>query len=76
LFSNLTELTRFVSDSKTVSDEEYETFYKSFFKDYEAPLAWQHFSGDFGSGVSFKAILFIPSKLLVKINIYGSGSWR
>ncbi|KXN90242.1 Endoplasmin [Leucoagaricus sp. SymC.cos] len=50
-------------DPKTVSDEEYQAFYKSFFKDYEAPLAWQHFSGDSGSGVSFKAILYIPSKL-------------
>lgn len=50
-------------DPKTVSDEEYKKFYKSFFKDYEEPLAWQHFSGDSGSGVSFKAILYIPSKL-------------
>jgi HSP90 family molecular chaperone len=76
LRSILTELTGFVSDPKTVSDEEYETFYKSFFKDYEAPLAWQHFSGDFGSGVSFKAILFIPSHMLVKIDIHGSKSLR
>lgn len=51
------------SDPKTVSDEEYKTFYKSFFKDYEEPLAWKHFSGDSGSGVSFKAIIYLPSKL-------------
>ncbi|KAF9451709.1 HSP90-domain-containing protein [Macrolepiota fuliginosa MF-IS2] len=50
-------------DPKTVSDEEYKAFYKSFFKDYEEPLAWQHFSGDSGSGVSFKAIVYLPSKL-------------
>ncbi len=51
------------SDPKTVSDEEYKVFYKSFFKDYEEPLAWHHFSGDSGSGVSFKAIVYLPSKL-------------
>jgi len=51
------------SDPKTISDEEYKKFYQSFFKEYDEPLAWQHFSGDSGSGVSFKAIVYIPSKL-------------
>ncbi|KAL9712700.1 hypothetical protein Ac2012v2_003937 [Leucoagaricus gongylophorus] len=50
-------------DPKTISDEEYKKFYQSFFKEYDEPLAWQHFSGDSGSGVSFKAIVYIPSKL-------------
>ncbi|KAG6817393.1 hypothetical protein H0H87_009037 [Tephrocybe sp. NHM501043] len=50
-------------DPKTVSDEEYTTFYNSFFRDFTKPLAWQHFSGDSGSGVSFKAILYLPGKL-------------
>lgn len=52
-----------LSDPKTISDEEYKKFYQSFFKEYDEPLAWQHFSGDSGSGVSFKAIVYIPSKL-------------
>lgn len=51
------------SDPKTVSDEEYELFYQATFKDFEKPLAWHHFSGDSGSGVSFRAIIFIPSRL-------------
>ncbi|KZT72468.1 HSP90-domain-containing protein [Daedalea quercina L-15889] len=50
-------------DPKTVSDEEYVNFYQATFKDYQEPLAWDHFSGDSGSGVSFKAIIFIPSEL-------------
>ncbi|PBK72579.1 HSP90-domain-containing protein [Armillaria solidipes] len=50
-------------DPKTVSDEEYRMFYKATFKDNEDPLAWHHFSGDSGSGVSFKAIIFLPNKL-------------
>jgi len=50
-------------DPKAVTDEEYENFYAATFKDYQKPLAWDHFSGDSGSGVSFKAIIFIPSEL-------------
>ncbi|KAJ7638797.1 Hsp90 protein-domain-containing protein [Roridomyces roridus] len=42
---------------------DYEWFYKSFWKDFENPLAWQHFSGDSESGVSFKSILYIPAKI-------------
>ena len=50
-------------DPKTVTDEEYEAFYSATFKDQEKPLAWHHFSGDSGSGVSFKAIIYIPARL-------------
>lgn len=50
-------------DPKDVTDEEYENFYQATFHDFEKPLAWHHFSGDSGSGVSFKAIVYIPSKL-------------
>ncbi|KAI0796792.1 cation-transporting ATPase [Abortiporus biennis] len=50
-------------DPKTVTDEEYELFYHATFKDYEKPLAWHHFSGDTGSGTSFRAIIYIPSRL-------------
>ncbi|KAI0080893.1 cation-transporting ATPase [Panus rudis PR-1116 ss-1] len=50
-------------DPKTVTDEEYESFYQATFKDSEKPLAWYHFSGDAGSGTSFKAIIYVPSHL-------------
>ncbi|THH32719.1 hypothetical protein EUX98_g1478 [Antrodiella citrinella] len=50
-------------DPKTVTDEEYEAFYSATWKDYEKPLAWHHFTGDSGSGVSFRAIIYIPSRL-------------
>ncbi|KAI0327766.1 heat shock protein Hsp90 [Cubamyces sp. BRFM 1775] len=50
-------------DPKTVTDEEYENFYQATFKDYQKPLAWYHFSGDSGSGVSFRSIIYVPSRL-------------
>lgn len=50
-------------DPKNVTDDEYILFYNAFFKDFTKPLAWHHFSGDSGSGVSFKAILYLPGKL-------------
>ncbi|KAJ7507789.1 heat shock protein Hsp90 [Mycena galericulata] len=49
-------------DPKNVSDEDYELFYTVFWKDFTKPLAWQHFSGDSESGVSFKAIIYLPGK--------------
>ncbi|EIN10746.1 heat shock protein Hsp90 [Punctularia strigosozonata HHB-11173 SS5] len=50
-------------DPKEVEDDEYKFFYYSTFKDFEPPIAWSHFSGDSGSGVAFKAILYLPGKL-------------
>ncbi|KAF5388243.1 hypothetical protein D9615_000400 [Tricholomella constricta] len=50
-------------DSKNISDEEYTSFYNAFFKDFTKPLAWHHFSGDSGDGVSFKAILYLPGQI-------------
>ncbi|KAH9951681.1 heat shock protein Hsp90 [Amylocystis lapponica] len=50
-------------DPKTVTDEEYELFYQATYKDFDKPLAWHHFSGDTASGVSFRAIIYFPSKL-------------
>ncbi|KAJ8482248.1 hypothetical protein ONZ45_g15022 [Pleurotus djamor] len=50
-------------DPKDVTKEEYTDFYKAFFKEVESPLAWHHFSGDSGSGVSFRAIVFVPGRL-------------
>ncbi|KAI0353523.1 heat shock protein Hsp90 [Trametes cingulata] len=50
-------------DPKTVTEDEYKNFYQATFKDYQEPLAWYHFAGDSGSGVSFRAIIYIPSRL-------------
>lgn len=48
------------SEPKSVSDEEYELLYQTVFKDFQKPLAWTHFTGDTGTGVSFRALLYIP----------------
>ncbi|THH19791.1 hypothetical protein EW146_g1461 [Bondarzewia mesenterica] len=58
---------RQVLDPKEIEDVEYELFYQATFKDFNRPLAWHHFSGDTGAGVSFRAIVFVPSKLCVPI---------
>ncbi|KAJ3830537.1 Hsp90 protein-domain-containing protein [Lentinula raphanica] len=51
-------------DPKEVTDaEEYTLFYNAFFKDFSPPMTWSHFSGDSGSGVSFKAIVYLPDKI-------------
>ncbi|KAK4686199.1 molecular chaperone HtpG, partial [Tremellales sp. Uapishka_1] len=51
-------------EPKDVSEEEYREFYKAVAKDPSAEtLGWGHFKGDSGSGVSYKAIMYIPSKL-------------
>ncbi|KAJ3930013.1 MAG: Hsp90 protein-domain-containing protein [Lentinula lateritia] len=51
-------------DPKEVTDvEEYTLFYNAFFKDFSPPMTWTHFSGDSESGVSFKAIVFLPDKI-------------
>lgn len=63
----LTELT-----SRT---EEYKEFYKAFFKDSEEPMAWDHFSGEAGSGVNFKAIVYLPSKMYMHPSSLSSCSY-
>ncbi|KAH7887755.1 Hsp90 protein-domain-containing protein [Phlebopus sp. FC_14] len=50
-------------DPKTVSDEEYELLYQATFKDFQKPLAWNHFTADSGSGVSFRALIYVPSRI-------------
>jgi len=45
---------------KDVSDEEYETFYREKFFDYNKPLRTVHVSAE--GSVSFKALLYIPGK--------------
>ncbi|KAE9410486.1 HSP90-domain-containing protein [Gymnopus androsaceus JB14] len=53
-----------VRDPKEITDEEYTLFYNAFFKDFSgAPMNWTHFSGDSESGVSFKAIVYLPGSL-------------
>uniref|UniRef100_A0A0W0FJM2 Putative heat shock protein Hsp90 n=1 Tax=Moniliophthora roreri TaxID=221103 RepID=A0A0W0FJM2_MONRR len=46
--------------SKIVSDIPIQLFYSAFFKDNEPPMDWVHFTAE-TSGVSFKAIVFLPS---------------
>jgi heat shock protein beta len=51
-------------DPKNITSLEYGLFYQATFRDFGVkPLAWNHFSGDLGSGVSFRALLFVPGKL-------------
>ncbi|WWC65635.1 uncharacterized protein I303_108255 [Kwoniella dejecticola CBS 10117] len=51
-------------DPKEVSEEEYKAFYQAVSKDDTGePLGWSHFKGDTGSGVSFRAIIYVPSSL-------------
>lgn len=49
-------------DSKNVTKEEYDLFYRANYKESDDPLGVHHFKGDAGS-VSFKALLFVPSDL-------------
>ena len=47
-------------DKKDITDEEYNSFYKSQFSDYNEPLEKIHYSIE--GNVSYKALLYIPSK--------------
>ncbi len=46
-------------NKKDVTEEEYETFYKEQFSDFEAPLHTIHYGVE--GAVTYKALLFIPS---------------
>ena len=66
-FETYTELTTLNSmvpvwqkPKKDVSDEEYNTFYRDKFYDYEKPLA--HIPVSVEGAVTYKALLFIPAK--------------
>ena len=48
-------------NKKDVTEEEYETFYREKFFDYQKPLRTVHISAE-GGTVSFKALLYIPGK--------------
>ena len=45
---------------KDVTDEEYQTFYREKFYDYNKPLRTVHYSAE--GNVSFKALMFVPGK--------------
>ena len=47
-------------NKKDVTEEEYDRFYREKFFDYNKPAAVMHFSAE--GAVSFKALLYIPSK--------------
>ena len=47
-------------NKKEVTDEEYETFYREKFFDYNKPLSTMHINSE--GSVSFKALLYIPGK--------------
>merc|ERR1711939_1251632 len=47
-------------DKKEVSDEDYNSFYKSISKDYDDPLSWIHFKAE--GEIEFKSILYIPKR--------------
>jgi heat shock protein beta len=47
-------------DSKEVSDEEYNNFYKSISNDHEDPATWTHFRAE--GEIEFKSLLFVPKK--------------
>ena len=48
-------------NKKDVTEEEYESFYREKFFDYQKPLRTVHISAE-GGTVSFKALLYIPGK--------------
>ena len=48
-------------NKKDVTDEEYQSFYREKFFDYNKPLRTIHFSAE--GTVSFKALLYVPGKL-------------
>ncbi len=51
-------------ETKEVTEEEYKDFYQVLVKDQTGtPLGWSHWRGDSGSGVSFRALMYIPGKL-------------
>jgi molecular chaperone HtpG len=49
------------NSSSDVSDESYESLYKTLSKDYEKPLYWRHFQTE--GNYEFRGILYIPSKV-------------
>ncbi|KAA1113518.1 hypothetical protein PGT21_032905 [Puccinia graminis f. sp. tritici] len=51
-----------VRDPKTVTDDEYTTFYKGLTGQQDGPTSWVHFKGDAGR-TSFHGLIFVPETL-------------
>merc|ERR1719326_1180492 len=47
-------------EKKEVTDDDYNSFYKSISKDYDDPLSWIHFKAE--GEIEFKSILYIPKR--------------
>lgn len=53
-----------MKEPKSVSDDEYRAFYQALDATPGAETSgWTHWKGDSGSGVSFRAMMYIPAKL-------------
>lgn len=53
-----------MKEPKSISDDEYRAFYEALDPTPGAETAgWTHWKGDSGSGVSFRAMMYIPAKL-------------
>jgi len=57
-----------------ITDEDYAGFYKAISKDYDAPLAWSHFTAE--GEIEFRSILFVPKTAPYDLydNYYGKAS--
>ena len=61
-------------DKDEITEEEYNSFYKTISKDPEDPLAYTHFRAE--GEIDFKAILYVPSSMPSDLfeNYYGKSS--
>lgn len=66
-----------MKDPKTVTEQEYREFYAALDPAAGAETAgWTHWKGDSGSGVSYRAMMYIPTKLPEDFWNKGAGVFR